>query len=73
MGATGHAVLDRIVMDVIDVVDEIVLVPDPVLPEASLPDAGVSPSEAGVIVVPGPASASHRRENRFLMHAQRFE
>ena len=42
MGATGHTVFDRVVMNVIQVSLQVVFIPDHVLPETSLPHAAIS-------------------------------
>jgi hypothetical protein len=64
--------LDRIIMDVIQVVLEIVLVADDVLPVSRLPDASPIPSPArradGLL---DPPATSQRLVNSFLINAQR--
>ena len=42
--ATAMPVLDRVEMDVIEVRSKIVVVANPMLPEAALPDAALAPA-----------------------------
>ena len=42
--ALTMSVLDRVEMDVIEVRSKIVVVANPMLPEAALPDAGLAPA-----------------------------
>ena len=66
----GVAMLDRIEPAILDVLPEIALVADDVLPIAPLPDAAFAAREADGIE---PLGLGQALENRILIHRQRTE